>query len=85
MYHVLNRANARMRIFDKPGDYDAFAQRFGLESLFRPRGRPKQQTNGSTPFAVRLIGRGVFTVTVEWRHRQAVSSEFAGKKVWSDP
>jgi putative transposase len=24
VYHVLNRANARMRIFDKPEDYDAF-------------------------------------------------------------
>ena len=24
MYHVLNRANARMRIFDKPKDYEAF-------------------------------------------------------------
>ena len=26
MYHVLNRANARMRIFDKPDDYAAFEQ-----------------------------------------------------------
>ncbi|MEN6405337.1 MAG: transposase [Thermoguttaceae bacterium] len=25
-YHVLNRANARMRIFDKPEDYEAFEQ-----------------------------------------------------------
>ena len=24
VYHVLNRANARMRIFDKPEDYEAF-------------------------------------------------------------
>ena len=25
-YHVINRANARMRIFDKPKDYEAFEQ-----------------------------------------------------------
>jgi putative transposase len=26
VYHVLNRANARLPIFEKPGDYDAFEQ-----------------------------------------------------------
>ena len=26
IYHVLNRANARMTIFDNDGDYEAFAQ-----------------------------------------------------------
>ena len=26
IYHVLNRANARMTIFDHDGDYEAFAQ-----------------------------------------------------------
>ena len=28
-YHVLNRANARMRIFDKPKNYKAFEQILG--------------------------------------------------------
>ena len=28
-YHVLNRANARMRIFDKPKDYEAFEKILG--------------------------------------------------------
>ena len=26
IYHVLNRGNGRMRIFHKPGDYEAFEQ-----------------------------------------------------------
>ena len=24
VYHVLNRGNARMQVFDEPGDYEAF-------------------------------------------------------------
>jgi len=75
-YHVFNRANARMRIFYKPEDYEAFerilveavrrcvncgqpfgsedwvnrmTKRFGLDSVFRPRGRPRKESpnNGS--------------------------------------
>jgi hypothetical protein len=59
VFHVLNRGVARMQLFEKPADYQAFervlqetlderpmhwqqkiAQRLGLESAYRPRGRP---------------------------------------------
>ena len=34
IYHVLNRGNGRMRIFHKPGDYEAF-ERVLAEGLDR--------------------------------------------------
>jgi putative transposase len=38
VYHVLNRANARMRIFDKPKDYEAF-ERIVVEAVGRVKMR----------------------------------------------
>lgn len=35
VYHVLNRANARMTLFDDEGDYAAFDAKRCQEPLFR--------------------------------------------------
>ena len=42
VYHVLNRTNARMRIFDEPGDYDAFERT--VEQPAVPRGIAARST-----------------------------------------
>ncbi len=59
IHHVLNRVNARARIFAKDADYSGFervmceiigiaiwqeriSRKLGLESTFRPCGRPKE-------------------------------------------
>ena len=46
-YHVLNRGNARMRVFHRPDDFGSpewavrAAAQMGLEASLRPRGRPR--------------------------------------------
>ena len=68
VYHVLNRANRRARMFHKPADYDAFLRivNQGLERIARLRGllwlrngsqaRPATRARrGAGGLAVRLV------------------------------
>ena len=46
MYHVLNRGNCRLRIFEKPKDYEAFLRLLGGDQI---RGRDPISRIGSRP------------------------------------
>jgi len=70
IYHVLNRANARMQIFDNDKDYQLFEsilvkdkiiKKFKLESTARRKGRPKKAPD---PFYSRMFKISISTFLI---------------------